>query len=124
MKKINLAKLVVISTLSLVSLPLYADYNNTTVTTTPNTNATTTTTTTMPSTTMSVSDANITSQVQAKLQADSTLSGINATTTNGIVYLSGMADNQAEIDNATKLAQAVTGVQKVDNTGITLPATQ
>jgi osmotically-inducible protein OsmY len=45
------------------------------------------------------------------------ISGIktSVTTKNGVVALTGIASNQAEIDLARKLASDVKGVQKVDN---------
>lgn len=41
--------------------------------------------------------------------------GINVETNNGVVYLTGSADNQQQIRNAIKIAQSVSGVKKVDS---------
>ncbi len=87
------------------------------------TNATTTTTTTRNlDTADTVSDAGITAKVkQAFLKeklfgsADVTAMSIHVETKNGMVSLTGTAENQNQIDNAIRLATDVKGVQSVSS---------
>ena len=63
-------------------------------------------------------DAAITAAVKAKLLADPTVGGlkIDVDTRNGVVYLTGdHMKNQAEIDQAIKLAKETSGVKSVEN---------
>lgn len=55
--------------------------------------------------------------VQEKLFGDADISAmsISVETTDGVVHLSGTADNQEQIDNAVKIAEGVEGVKKVVN---------
>ncbi|MES2297952.1 MAG: BON domain-containing protein [Pseudomonadota bacterium] len=68
-----------------------------------------------------IDDTVITAQVKAALMADQDIKGlgISVETRKGKVQLRGFADNQPLIDQSVRLAQAVTGVQDVDN-GIAL----
>ena len=63
------------------------------------------------------SDALITTKVKAALlkeQASRSLS-IKVSTTNGVVELSGTADDSAQIDSAVRVARNIDGVQDVKN---------
>jgi hyperosmotically inducible protein len=63
-------------------------------------------------------DAAITAAVKAKLLADPKVGGlkIDVDTRNGVVYLTGdHMKNQAEIDQAIKLAKETSGVKSVEN---------
>ena len=62
-------------------------------------------------------DMGITTEVNAKLAADSNLSAmrINVDTSNGQVVLNGTAPDSAARDRATTLVKAIDGVQNVDN---------
>ncbi|MDO9002107.1 MAG: BON domain-containing protein [Aquabacterium sp.] len=64
-----------------------------------------------------LSDAAITTRVNAQLAADPTLSAIkiDVDTSNGRVRLSGTAPDDAARDRATTMASAVSGVVTVDN---------
>ena len=64
-----------------------------------------------------IDDASITALVKMTLLYHRSTSGIktSVTTKNGVVALTGIASNQAQIDLARKLASDVKGVQKVDN---------
>jgi hyperosmotically inducible protein len=55
--------------------------------------------------------------VREKLFGDKDVSvmGVKIITTNGVVYLTGVVDNQAEVDNAVKLATSIHGVKSVDS---------
>jgi hyperosmotically inducible protein len=55
--------------------------------------------------------------IREKLFGDKDISAIavKVTTTNGVVYLTGSVDNQAESDNAVKIAKSINGVQSVDS---------
>ncbi|WP_439517935.1 BON domain-containing protein [Hydrogenophaga sp.] len=72
-----------------------------------------------PSTTMGekVDDTVITTKVKTALLADDTVKGmdIKVNTTMGEVQLSGVVDNQMQIDKAVEVAKAVEGVQRVQN---------
>ncbi|MBS0289628.1 MAG: BON domain-containing protein [Proteobacteria bacterium] len=66
------------------------------------------------------SDTAITTNVKAsflkqKLFGDAAVSAftISVETTNGVVHLTGTADNQAQVDRAVKLSKAVDGVKSV-----------
>lgn len=63
------------------------------------------------------SDAQVTSEIQNKLNADSGLSGkqLAVDAANGTVTLSGTVDNEAQRDAAAKYAASVPGVTKVVN---------
>lgn len=62
-------------------------------------------------------DMGITTEVNAKLAADSNLSAmrINVDTSNGQVVLNGTAPDSAARDRATTLVKSIDGVQNVDN---------
>jgi osmotically-inducible protein OsmY len=70
-----------------------------------------------PTTRERVDDASITAQVKFALLADRATSAVKTkvSTRDGLVTLSGEAENGAEKDLATKLAQQVRGVQSVMN---------
>ncbi|MCS5711605.1 BON domain-containing protein [Candidatus Berkiella aquae] len=68
------------------------------------------------------SDTAITADVKSKflkekLFGDAAISAVSISveTQNGIVHLTGTADNQQQIDNAIKLSEGVAGVRKVVN---------
>jgi len=72
--------------------------------------------------THSFNDAEITAKIKGtfvreKLFGDKDISvmDVKVTTTNGVVYLTGVVDNQAEADNAVKLAKSINGVKNVDS---------
>jgi hyperosmotically inducible protein len=72
--------------------------------------------------TYSFKDAEITAKIKGtyireKLFGDKDISvmEVKVTTTNGVVYLTGIVDNQAEADNAVKLAKSIKGVKSVDS---------
>ncbi|HEX2964414.1 MAG TPA: BON domain-containing protein [Syntrophorhabdaceae bacterium] len=64
-----------------------------------------------------VDDAQITSQVQARLSSDDTLkaSQINVETNNGVVRLTGNVPSTDAVDKAAQMAQSVNGVSSVQN---------
>lgn len=72
-----------------------------------------------PSTTMGekIDDTVITTKVKTALLADDTVKGMDITvnTSMGEVQLSGVVDNQMQIDKAVEVAKAVEGVQRVQN---------
>lgn len=76
-----------------------------------------------PSTTMGekIDDTVITTKVKTALLADDTVKGmdISVNTIMGEVQLTGVVDNQMQIDKAVEVAKAVEGVQRVQN-GMTL----
>jgi hyperosmotically inducible periplasmic protein len=76
-----------------------------------------------PSTTMGekIDDTVITTKVKTALMADDTVKGmdISVNTTMGEVQLTGVVDNQMQIDKAVEVAKAVEGVQRVQN-GMTI----
>ncbi len=69
-----------------------------------------------------LSDSGITAKIKSKFiseklfgPADISAVTIEVETTNGVVHLTGTADNQEQIDNAVKLSSSVAGVTKVVN---------
>lgn len=62
-----------------------------------------------------MSDSVITTQVKANLLCDGDIRSLNYSikTINGVVYIMGIAQNQAELDKVTKYASSVKGVTKV-----------
>ena len=64
-----------------------------------------------------VSDSSITASVKAKLLADSDVAGhnVDVDTEEGVVYLIGRVDTEAEKAEAERLARSVDGVQSVVN---------
>jgi len=52
---------------------------------------------------------------------DISVMGVSVETTNGIVYLTGTVENQAEADNAVKYAKLVNGVKKVESKLVVKP---
>ncbi|MGH8599212.1 MAG: BON domain-containing protein [Burkholderiales bacterium] len=64
-----------------------------------------------------IDDATITSKVKAAFVSDKQVSAldIHVTTYNGVVQLSGFADNPDEVQRATELARNVEGVKAVRN---------
>lgn len=69
-----------------------------------------------------LSDSGITAKIKSKFiseklfgPADVSAVTIEVETNNGVVHLTGTADNQNQIDNAVKLSNSVTGVTKVVN---------
>lgn len=70
-------------------------------------------------------DAQITSEVQSKLSADSGLQGkgLNVQTSEGVVTLSGSVDNENEREAAARYASGIQGVrQVVNNLSVAAPA--
>lgn len=70
----------------------------------------------------SMADTAITAKVKGmyvreKLFGDKDISvmGVSVETTNGVVYLTGTVNTQAEADNAVKYAKSVSGVKKVES---------
>ena len=63
-----------------------------------------------------VDDTWITTKVKSTLLADTAVAGtkIDVDTVNGVVYLTGTAGSQAQVDAAKKLAAGIQGVSKVD----------
>lgn len=64
-----------------------------------------------------INDTEITAKVKSLLLNEPGLKSLNISveTNNGIVTLSGLADSQANINNAIKLAEKVPGVQSVSD---------
>ena len=64
-----------------------------------------------------MSDAQISSQIQDRLNADSGLEGkqLGVQASNGVVTLSGTVDNEVERDAAARYASAIPGVKEVVN---------
>lgn len=64
-----------------------------------------------------INDTEITAKVKSLLLNEPGLKSLNISveTSNGIVTLSGLADSQANINNAIKLAEKVPGVQSVSD---------
>jgi hyperosmotically inducible protein len=73
----------------------------------------------LPSTTVGtdIDDSVVTSSVKAALLADADVKSIDFTveTRKGEVMLSGFVDNQAQLDRATAVTHAVSGVKSVQN---------
>ncbi|WP_024868754.1 BON domain-containing protein [Pseudoxanthomonas suwonensis] len=67
-----------------------------------------------------VNDTWITTKVKSSLLADSDVSGtrIEVDTVDGVVYLTGTAETQAQADKAKQIAQGIDGVSKVDSTKV------
>lgn len=63
-----------------------------------------------------VDDTWITTKVKSSLLADTAVAGtrIDVDTVNGVVFLTGTAGSQAQVDAAKKLAAGIQGVSKVD----------
>lgn len=74
-------------------------------------------TSTTVTTTMVVSDADITSALQKKIAEDTSLSGtvIKISTHNAVVTLDGTVITQAQADTAIQLAKLIPGVQNVQS---------
>lgn len=72
-----------------------------------------------PSTTMGekVDDTVVTTKVKAALLADDTVKGmdISVKTVGGEVQLTGVVDNQAQMDRAVEVAKGIEGAQRVQN---------
>jgi hypothetical protein len=66
---------------------------------------------------INVTDADVTIKVKTALQQDAALSGfdIGVITLKGDVRLTGLVDNQGQIDSALKLARAADGVHSLHN---------
>lgn len=65
-----------------------------------------------------VSDSIITTKIKAKFAQDERVSAMDVkvdTDKDGVVVLSGTADNRAEAENAVSIAKSVEGVTKVHN---------
>jgi hyperosmotically inducible protein len=62
-----------------------------------------------------VNDSDLTTQVKTALVRDETLKGfdIAVVTTKGDVRLTGIVDNQSQIDQANKLARSIEGVHAI-----------
>ncbi|MCR6686631.1 BON domain-containing protein [Pseudoxanthomonas sp.] len=71
-----------------------------------------------------VGDTWITTKVKSSLLADNDVSGtkIEVDTVNGVVFLTGTATSQAQIDKAKRIAAAVEGVSKVDTSKLVVSA--
>ena len=67
------------------------------------------------------SDGWITTKVKTELMAtkDIPSTKISVTTTNGVVMLSGVVDNRAQVQKAVGVARAVKGVHSVDSSALT-----
>ena len=67
-----------------------------------------------------VDDTWITTKVKSSLLADTDVAGldIDVETLNGVVTLSGQVDQQAQIQNATRIAREIEGVTDVRTTGL------
>ena len=65
-------------------------------------------------------DTWITAKVKSALLADTDVAGleINVDTVNGVVTLAGQVAEQAQIDEATRLARGIEGVTDVQTTGL------
>ena len=63
-----------------------------------------------------VDDTWITTKVKSSLLADTVVAGtkIDVDTVNGVVFLTGTASTQAQVDQAKKVAAGIQGVSKVD----------
>lgn len=61
-------------------------------------------------------DTWITTKVKSSLLADTVVAGtkIDVDTVNGVVFLTGTASSQAQVDQAKKVAGGIQGVSKVD----------
>lgn len=64
-----------------------------------------------------IDDTVLTASVKSALLADAEVKGLDVKveTRKGEVMLSGFVDNQAQVERATLVAQAVTGVKSIDN---------
>ena len=64
-----------------------------------------------------VDDTAITVKVKSALIADSTVksTGVNVDTNQGVVKLTGVVGDQAQVDRAVQIARGVEGVKSVDN---------
>jgi hyperosmotically inducible protein len=71
-----------------------------------------------------VNDTWITTKVKSSLLADTDVSGtkLEVDTVNGVVFLTGTAATQAEVDVAKKIAAGIEGVSKVDSTKVKVVA--
>jgi hyperosmotically inducible periplasmic protein len=65
-------------------------------------------------------DAWITTKVKTELMATKGIpsTDISVTTTNGVVTLSGVVDNKAEVQKSIAVAKAVKGVNRVDSSAL------
>jgi len=73
---------------------------------------------TVQSPSQQVNDAQITTQVKAKLASDvraSSLTNVHVSTTNGVVTLAGAVENEEVKRSAASVASSVTGVMRVEN---------
>jgi len=72
-----------------------------------------------------VNDTWITTKVKASLLADSNVSAlkIEVDTVNGVVFLTGTVQTQAQADEAKRIASAIEGVAKVDDSRLKVDAT-
>jgi hyperosmotically inducible protein len=64
-----------------------------------------------------MSDTGITSKIKAKYVADPDVKALNVsvTTDEGVVYLTGRVETEAQKDKAQRLAEETSGVKKVVN---------
>lgn len=65
-----------------------------------------------------IKDSIVTAKIKAIMAKDKQVSALNIkvdTDKNGVVYLSGMAKSQAEVDRAVEIAREVEGVTAVEN---------
>jgi hyperosmotically inducible protein len=74
-----------------------------------------------------LSDTEITTKVKALFlkqnmfgEKDASTGSVSVETNNGVVYLSGTAENSEQVDNAIKLANSVSGVKNVKSTIVVL----
>ncbi len=67
-------------------------------------------------------DTWITTKVKSSLLADTAVAGtkIDVDTVNGVVFLTGTATTQAQVDQAKKVAAGIKGVSKVDTSKLKL----
>jgi hyperosmotically inducible protein len=66
------------------------------------------------------SDSQITADVKSQIATAAPNSNVDATTTNGVVALSGSAASQDAVDQARQAAQQVAGVKHVDASAVTV----
>ncbi|KAF1694586.1 BON domain-containing protein [Pseudoxanthomonas koreensis] len=71
-----------------------------------------------------VNDTWITTKVKSSLLADESVSGtkIDVDTVDGVVFLTGTAKNQAQVEHAKKIAAGIEGVGKVDASKLVVSA--
>ncbi|WP_374013242.1 BON domain-containing protein [Pseudoxanthomonas koreensis] len=71
-----------------------------------------------------INDTWITTKVKSSLLADEDVSGtkLEVDTVNGVVFLTGTAESQAQVDEAKRIATDIDGVSRVDTARVKLAA--